>query len=886
MAQQVSNRSVLEGGIVRRSERASAESSDPFPPRLSVAVQTRDDLRAILDGVVVRPTPAIVFVCAPAGTGKTVLLADWITRVGVDDGPAVAWLTLDPLDDDPNLLEGRLGTALHLLASDDGDSARMRPLRDTLRCVSESGRDAVLVLDDVHVITGSAPLRLLEDLLDAAPSNLTVVLAARFSPNLPWVRYAADASLTVIGWEDLALDHAAAAAIFAEYRCAVTTSELDAVLDLTGGWALPVRIAATRLAPFGDVASGIADLVRYPQSISDYVIGEMTSRLPDDLLRFLEATSIVDRFGPELAAYLDEANVDLVLAERERFCVPIQRIRSGEELLYAWHPLVRAHLRSRLRTDDPERLARLHAAAGDWFARSGQPIVAVEHLLESGDALAIVDFVYGHGIAAVCDGHGDEILELVGQRHGDKQGVRLLRALNALERNYPDAARAHFGTALAVDAVALRPELANAFAAALAVEIAVISGQPMPAGMDAARDLQPGTGSVDLDCYVTTQRAAVSMFTGDLIGSERLLRQALAFADLGAHPRLVLRCLARLSIVAGIRGDMVTMTTRAEHALRYAVDQAQLHRIDAFQCAAAVCMDKHVRCEQLPDDSPVHALVSSLRRHQRPDGTTAPISGGHSEVAFALLQARRNPIPAVDDADAVGRAMTGLLTRGAQAGLSNTFLTPTVAVLSDAGRLALAVEVVDTAHRAFGENPDVQVARAMIFIAQGDSASARELLDSVLEAPEFLHPALGVRAWMLRAVVAHRQNRSADAAAAVRRALELAEPNGIVSPFVDSAGDAAELLSRVPPGADHTRVFLDHVQAKLIESHEGRNPGLTRTEKVILAELRTGKPLRVIAQQLHVSLNTVRTHTRNVYRKLDASSRAEALEVAARRRLI
>ncbi len=886
MAPQVSNRTASEGEVARPSDGAPTESSDPLPPRLAVTVRPRHDLHAVLDGVVAGSGPGRVFVCAPAGTGKTVLLADWIARVGDGADPAVAWLTLDVLDDDPHLLEHRLGAALHLLTSPDVETSRAGSVLESVQLVSESGRDAVLVLDDVHVLTGTSSLGLLEALLDAMPANLTVVLASRFTPRLPWVRYAADGSLTLIGWEDLALDRAATAAIFSEHRCAVSTSEVDAVLDLTGGWAAPVRVAATRLAPVSDVASAIADLMRYPQPLSEHVVGELVSALPEELLRFVEATSVVDHFSPELATCLDDGNVDLALAARERFCVPIQRIRSGDDVLYAWHPLVRAHMRSRLRATDPHRLARLHEAAGGWFAVAGQPIAAIEHLLETGDALAIVDFVYSHGIGAVCDGHGDAILERLGPRHGDKQGVRLLRALDALEKNYPDAARAYFGTALAADAVALRPELADAFAAALAVEIAVISGQPMPIGTDAARDLQPGTGSIDLDCYVTTQRAAVCMFTGDLIGSERLLRQALAFAELGAHPRLVLRCLARLSIVAGIRGDLVTMTTRAEHALRYAVDHGQLDRIDAFQCAAAVCMDKHVRSEQLPDDSPVHALASGPGRHQRPDGTTAPISGGHAEVAFALLEARRNPIPTVDDADAVGRAMAGLLTRGAQAGLSNTFLTPAVAVLLDAGRSAFVTEVVDTAHRVFGENLDVQVARAMICIAQGDAASAHRHLDSVLGASEFLHPALGVRAWMLSAVVAHRENRSGDAARAVRRALELAEPNGIVSPFVDCAGDAAELLASIPPGADHTRAFLDHVQAKLVESHEGRNPGLTRSEKVILAELRTGKPLRVIAQQLHLSLNTVRTHTRNVYRKLDASSRAEALEAAARRRLL
>lgn len=888
MAQQVSNRTASDDVASRSTEGTTEEGPNPLPRRLSVTVQPHRDLYVLLDGVVAGAVPGRVLLCAPAGTGKTALLGDWLAGPGGNERPAVAWVTLDAADDDPEVLEAGLGAALRCLVSLVLPDTNLQDVSvlDCLRSVRESGRSAVLVLDDAHVLTAPESLRKLACLLDAAPPNMTVILAARNPPELPWVKYIADGSLTVIGWEDLALDRDAAAAIFAENRCELSTQELDAVLDLTAGWAVPLRVAAIRISAVGDVPSGVGDVLRYPQPLSDYVVGETVSALPDHLLRFVESTSIVDRFSPELAACLDDANVDLALAERERFCVPIQRFTSADGLTYAWHPLLRAHVRSKLRVTDPDRLARLHAAAGSWFAGSRQPIAAVEHLLAAGDDLAIVDFVYSHGVTAVFDGQGAAILELLGERHSDKRGVRLVRSLEALERNYADAARAHHSTAFAADVVALRPEIAKAFAAALGVEIAVLSGQPMPTDGDVLSDLQIATGIADLDCYVTIQRAAVCMFTRDLIGSERLLRQALAFADIGAHPRLVLRCLARLSIVAGIRGDLVTMTTRAEHALQYAVDHAQLDRIDAFQCVAAVCMDRYLRCEGLPDDSPVYALVFGPGLHQRPDGTTAPVSGGHAEVAFAILEARRSPIPTVDDADAVGRSLIGMLTRGAQAGLSNTFVTPAVAVLLDAGRPAFAGEVVDTAHRVFGENPDVRVARAMISVAQGDSASARDLLDSVLEASEFLHPPLGVRASMLSAVVAHRENRSAEASLAVRRALELAEPNGIVSPFVDSAGDAAELLAGLPPGADHTRAFLDHVQAKLVESNEGRNPGLTRSEKVILAELRTGKPLRAIAQQLHLSLNTVRTHTRNVYRKLDASSRAEALEVAARRRLL
>jgi len=253
-------------------------------------------------------------------------------------------------------------------------------------------------------------------------------------------------------------------------------------------------------------------------------------------------------------------------------------------------------------------------------------------------------------------------------------------------------------------------------------------------------------------------------------------------------------------------------------------------------------------------------------------------------VAFSLLQARRNPRPTIAEADTVGRAMIGLLSRGPQAGLSNTFVTLAMAVLLDAGRTNTAAQLIEKTAAAFGESPDVVVARAMVELHVGRTGSAGELLGSVRDLT--LHPALAVRTWLLDAVVASRERRSGDAAVSLTRALELAEPNRIVSPFLDCAGDVAEMLVAIPPGGEHTHEFVLHIRAKLLDANAGRNPGLTRTEKVVLAELATGKQLREIARGLHVSLNTVRTHTRNLYRKLEASSRAEAVDEAMRRGLL
>lgn len=832
------------------------------PPRLSVTVQPREDLYAMLDAVAARDVPGKILISAAAGTGKTVLVASWLARETT--ARETAWLALGPADNDAEELRRRVVRLWERLSS--------------------AGRPTVLVLDDAHEVRDDAALGVLASLVDSAPAHSTVVVAGRRTPDLPFSRYALDGTLTWIGWAELALGRPEAAAIVAEYGHSLGESDLDALLELTRGWAAPLRLAAIRLSNHTDPSGAIADLVRYPQRISEYVVAETLDALPAYLLRFIEATSIVEFFDADLAEQLDEASVDRVASDREKFGVPVVRCSSDAAgVRYGWHPLIRAHACAAVRGRDPQRVARLHRTAARWFLEARDPLAALEHLVALGDEAAIENFALLHGPTVVFDGRTEGLWNLLGARYADLPAVRYLRALAAVEQNYPDAARAFLGTPSSAPAPR-GVSAATVFAAALSVEIAVIGGSSMPKDALAAFEECGPTGSADLDCYVALQHSVARMFLGDPASSERLLREALTLGDVGAHPRLILRTLARLSILSGVIGDLATMSQRAGHALEYAVAHGLTDRIDAFQCAAAVCMDTYVRCEQLPDDSPVHALALTAPRRTRPDGTSAPVSGGHAEVAFALLQARRTVRPTTEEADAVSRALIGLLSRGPQAGLSNTLVTPAMAVVLDAGRTNTAAQVIEKAADAFGEIPDVVVARAMVELHVGRTGAAGELLATVRDRP--LHPALAVRAWLLDAVVANREHRSDDASVALSRALELAEPARIVMPFLDCAADAAELLAALPPGGEHTHEFVVHVKAKLLDANAGRNPGLTRTEKVVLGELATGRQLREIARELHVSLNTVRTHTRNLYRKLDVASRTEAVETATRRGLL
>lgn len=827
----------------------------------------RQGVVAALDEAVARESAAKVLVCAPAGTGKTTLLGSWVAeRDAPDRAPRTAWLTLDPADNDPTNLQRRV--------------------RDTLAGIDSRVGPAVLVLDDAHVVTDAGALAQLTAIVESVLAHVTVVVAARRAPGLPWSKYAAEGSLTFVGCEELALDRDAVAAVFGAHHCALPADSLDAVYELTGGWAGAVCSVAQLVRASGNVGGDITALLTRPHQISDYVVGETVAGLPSELALFVRATSVVDRFTHGLLEDLVGENADLHLYACEARGIPVRREVVDGELVYSWHPLLRRHMRAVLREEDPVGTARLHVTAAHSLAEAGHTLEAFSHLAGISDEQIVEEFVLRWGAAAVFDGIGDPALALLGARNGRLPCARLLRSLVALEANDPNAARAHLHSAVSVSGEREMSAAARSLAAALEIEADVIGGAPISESTVQALESCRSTGNTDLDCYVLVQRAAAAMLSGRLAQSERLLGNALALAGLGGHPRLVLRCLARLSIVAAVKGELATMGARAEHAVDYAVEHGLIDRIDAAQCAAVVCMCVYHRGEQLSDDSSLHALMSNRAVHVRPDGTTDPVTGNHSQVAFAIVRARCLPHATNEAVDAVGRQMLAVLRRGPQSGFTSNYVSTSAAILLDAGRTVLADDVVHAATEIFGHNPDVQVARALIELDSGATAAAERLLRSVLESEQGQSRILTVQAWVLVAVAGARSRRGTEAVDSIRRALKLAETDLIVRPFMNFAGDVAELLPAIRPGEGITQQFLDHVRAKLAEASAGRNPGLTPAEKQFLAQLRTGETLKEIAKRMHLSVNTVRTHARNVYRKLDASGRDQAVEVAIRRGLL
>ncbi|MGH1562179.1 AAA family ATPase [Mumia sp. DW29H23] len=328
-----------------------------------------------------------VGVTAPAGYGKSTLLAQW---AATEERP-VAWVSLDRFDDDPAVLLAVLASAYAQIFPERAElvtaahGVGLSPLGRTAPRLATflrtSPRPFVLVVDDLHELRSAASHDVLGVVVSGVPEGSQLVAASRSEqPHLARLRAAGSA--TEIASADLALDAAGAAAIFAEARVPATPEELAVVTDRTEGWPvglyLAALIAGTRE---GDVASISGD----DRFVADYLYGESLSPLPEATQRFLRRTAVLDQLsGPLCDALLESADGQEQLQRLEAtnaFLVPMDRRRSW----YRYHALFREFLLGELRRVEPKEIDKLHLRAADWYESAGSTALALEHLLNTSE---------------------------------------------------------------------------------------------------------------------------------------------------------------------------------------------------------------------------------------------------------------------------------------------------------------------------------------------------------------------------------------------------------------------------------------------------------------------------------------------------------------------
>ncbi len=390
------------GGILRPKLR---------PPRLGPDRLERQRLLARLDQGL---TGQFTLVAAPAGYGKTTLLAQWIRY---QDLPS-AWLALDEGDNEPSLLLEELAAAVRTVFPDScqGISSLLgRPGLPSLEIMTrEFANDLddldefILVLDDCHNLKDPRVLEILRRLTYQPPASLHLVLSCRADPLLPLGALRGRGLLQEIRAADLRFNYEEAEAYLDQvFERPLTESQLKSLLDRTEGWIAGLHLAVLSLVGREDFEKGIREFAGSDRYIADYLMDELWTRLDPTVREYLLATSILDRVSAPLGrAVIGEGAIDFIegrsilewLEEANLFVVSVDEQREW----FRYHHLFRDMLRRSLHTTGSEAdVSALHVRAAGWLGAHDLVDDALGHLLHAGRPELAAELVEGKRQVAI-----------------------------------------------------------------------------------------------------------------------------------------------------------------------------------------------------------------------------------------------------------------------------------------------------------------------------------------------------------------------------------------------------------------------------------------------------------------------------------------------------
>jgi len=874
----------------------------------------------------------LTLVSAPAGFGKTTLLAEWLAAAPAD-GRCAAWLSLDQRDNDPALFWTYLITALKTAAPGVGAGALsllqspQPPIEvvfaSLLNDLDAISNDVVLVLDDYHVIDSRDVQDGMAFLLDHLPPQIHLVIAGRADPTLPLARLRGRGELVEIRAADLRFTPDEAAAYLNEVMGLVLTArEVAALEGRTEGWIAALQLAALSMQGRDDVAGFIAGFAGDDRYIVDYLAEEVLHRQTEHVQLFLLQTSILDRLsGPLCDAVTGQDGGKARLAALERgnlFLVPLDDRRRW----YRYHRLFADVLQAHLLDEQPDDVPDLHRRASAWYEQNGEPSEAIRHALAGGDFERAADLV-----------------EL---------------AIPAMRRSRREAAVRGWLTLLPDEVVRVRPVLGVGFAGALLStgELEGVEGRLRDAErwLDAATGMRQGASLIEqredpsaemvvvddeefrrLPAMIELYRAALALAGGDVLGTVKHARRALDLSLDDDHLRRASAAgLLGLAYWAG--GDL-----EAGHSA-YAECMAGLYRAgyvaDTFGCAIALA---DIRRAQGRLGEAMRTYEQALQRANEQGG---PALRGTADMYVGMSEVLRER----DDLPAATQHLLRSRELGEHTGLPQNPYRWRVAmarIREAQGDLDGALDLLGEAERLYVSDffPNVRpvpALRARVFLAQGalgealgwaserglsvddDLSYLREFehitLARVLLARHAAEPAersldeatrlLGrlrqaaeagartgsvIEILVLQALAHQSKGAIGAAIASLHRALTLSEPEGYVRIFVDEGPPMASLLRAVAKqgiAPSYVRRLLAALN-KTLENTGASTPlkqgliePLSARELDVLRLLGTDLDGPDIARELIVSLNTVRTHTKHIYEKLGVSNRRAAVSRA------
>jgi LuxR family transcriptional regulator, maltose regulon positive regulatory protein len=841
---------------------------------------------------------ALTVVSAPAGSGKTSLLRSWIADAGLAEHAGWSTVPRDERDGQRfwrsvrDALAGVAGGGALAsragLAVGGGSEVLVERLLSDLRSLREP---AVLVIDDLHELHSDDALASLERFLTRLPEQLRVVLLTRAAPRLGLHRLRLTGALTELRAEDLCFSVQEARELLEASGIVLSDAAVASLHERTEGWAAGLRLAAGSLAGHPDPEAFVSEFCGTERTVAGYLVAEVLERQPPEVRDLLLRTSVLERIsGPLADALTGGSGSERILHELETANMFVTTLDVGRSW-FRYHPLFADLLRLELRRVNPTLIRSLHAAAARWHEQHGDVVEAIRHAQAAHDWPHAAGLLADNQLELILDGQTATVRALLDAFPADvattDPELALAFALARLYEGLREEAAAHVAVAERL-AAAVSDDRRRRFELGLAVATlwSARVGGDLSRVPDASRRVEAALkaqrpsdvlGGQPNRATALLKLGIAQMWSLRSDDGRGHVEEALSLARRIGRPYLEMACLGHLALAAPVSGEPLAVGRRlAEEAVAIAEANGwDTHRNAAPSFAAAgtalAWLGRFPEAERCLD---------------RAERALAP--GGAPEIELLVNKGRglvRLGQRRLDDALAAFRAaerMQGALgsEHPLMLDLSSRKLRTQIELGETAAvRAALAGLPPEARGRA-----EMRIAAAAAELAEGRAEEAVDELVPVVErSVRAFHPGTMIEALLLDAVAREQLGDRAAAAASLERALALAEPDGILLPF--ALVGVCELLER---HGGH-RTTHSSLRAMVLDMLAGASPPpeleplrdpLSDAELRVLRYLPSNLKATEIAAELCVSSNTVRTHLRHVYAKLDAHSRSEAVSRA------
>ena len=756
----------------------------------------------------------------------------------------------------------------------------------------------VLVLDDLHLLTASRPLEELAYLLKYARPGLRLVAAARVDPRLPLHRHRLAGELAEIRAGDLAFTMPEAARLMAQHGLELPPGTVELIANRVEGWAAGLRLAALSLDGHPDPEVFIKNLAAEDNALTSYLVDEVLDAQPPAGRELMLRTSILDRVSAELALELTgDERAGSTLAALARSGALIQPLGHG---WYRYHSMFAEVLRLKLRREFPDLTPGLHRKAARWYQRNGQLGKAVAHAAQVSDwqlaaRITVDELATGELLTPRASSPVAGILRrmrapgLLPDVPAQPQSLLAAAALDHSDGRDQAASTLLAAAEELLDRLPAGREIPSRFAAAmLRFATSRRSGDPGAARTAITRaeillrQLPPGLRSGHEAAYadVLSGRGIVEFWSGNPAAAVSAFAGAAAAVPAGSREQSAFQ--GDLALIEALRGRLA----RAAELATAGVSQPEDSPAGPARPSAAVALAMvHLERNEL------HACRSQLKQAEgllqaHPDRLIS---------AVACLVAARGAL-----AQAHGPAATDLIQRARDSWSPPPWLDHllTVAEAQAATAAGDIRSALDAARRAqAGSALDAAVARARAFLAAGNLDAARKALPRVACAPPGEpDERLRLDAYLTDALLSYRSGDPAQGRRSLDRALRLGKPEHLRLPFAMNRAWIQPALRHCPGLAAEHRDLLQPGPGRRGEI-PARPASASRLDPVVVEPLsdREREVLNFassmlsteeIARAMYLSVNTVKTHFKSIFRKLGATRRGEAVRRAKKLGLI